>query len=98
MNLDGYFIAARLAENSQIDIWNYQTKEGKNIKAAVDWLLPYIKSEKKWEYEQIQNIDFGETVRILKIASKKYSNPDYDALAKKVDVKTYQLPLNLLTF
>lgn len=98
MNLDGYFIAARLAENSQIDIWNYQTKEGKNIKAAVDWLLPYIKSEKKWEYEQIQNIDFGETVRILKIASKKYSNPDYDALAKKLDVKTYQLPLNLLTF
>ncbi|TDD98531.1 alginate lyase family protein [Flavobacterium cellulosilyticum] len=98
MNLDGYFIAARLAENSQIDLWNYQTKEGKNIKSAVDWLLPYLKNEKKWEYEQIQNIGFGETVRILKIASKKYSNPEYDTLAKKIDLKTYQLDSNQLFF
>ena len=98
MNLGGYFIAARLAENSQIDLWNYQTKEGKNIKSAVDWLMPYLKNEKKWEYEQIHNIGFGETVRILKIASKKYSDSNYDALAKKVDVKSYQLPLNQLIF
>lgn len=98
MNLDGYFIAARLAENSQIDLWHYQTKEGKNIKYAVDWLMPYLKKEKKWEYEQIQNIGFGETVRILKIASKKYSNPDYDTLAKKIDLKTYQSDSNQLTF
>lgn len=98
MNLDGYFIAARLAENSQIDLWNYQTKEGKNIKSAVDWLMPYIKKEKKWDYEQIQNIGFGETVRILRVASEKYSNSDYDALAKKIDLKTYQLDSNQLIF
>lgn len=98
MNLEGYFMAARLAENSQIDLWNYQTKEGKSIKAALEWLLPYIQSNKKWEYEQIQNIGYGETVRILKMASKEYSNPDYDALAKKVDIKSYQLPFNQLTF
>ncbi|MBC7846025.1 MAG: alginate lyase family protein [Flavobacterium sp.] len=98
MNLDGYFIAARLAENNQIDLWNYQTKEGKNIKSAVDWLMPYIKKEKKWEHEQIHNIGFGETVRILKIASKKYSNPEYDILAKKIDLKNYQLDSNQLTF
>lgn len=98
MNLEGYFLAARLAENSQIDLWNYQTKEGKSIKAALEWLLPYIKSSKKWEYEQIQNIGYGETVRILKMASKEYSNPDYDALAKKVDFKSYQFPINQLTF
>jgi hypothetical protein len=98
MNLEGYFIAARLAENNQIDLWHYQTKDGKNIKAAVDWLLPYIKSEKKWEYEQIQKIGYGETIRILKIASKKYFNLDYDSLAKKTDIKSYQLPINQLTF
>jgi len=98
MNLDGYFIAARLAENSQIDLWHYQTKEGKSIKGALDWLLPYIDSKKKWEYEQIHNIEFGETVKILKTASEKYSNPDYDVLAKKVDAKSFQLPFNQLVF
>ncbi|MGQ7947360.1 alginate lyase family protein [Flavobacterium sp. WC2509] len=98
MNLEGYFIAARLAENCQIDLWHYQTKEGKSIKAALDWLLPYIDSKKKWEYEQIHNIGFDETVRILKTASNEYSNSDYDTLAKKVDVKSYMLPFNQLAF
>ena len=98
MNLEGYFTAARLAKNSQIDLWNYQSKEGKSIKAALEWLLPYIQSKKKWEYEQIQNIGYGETVRILRMASKEYSNPEYDALAKKVDIKSYQIPINQLTF
>ena len=98
MNLEGYFIAARLAENNQIDLWHYQTKNGKNIKAALDWLMPYIKSEKQWEYEQIQKKGYGETVRILNTASKKYSNPEYAALAKKIDLKTFQMPTIQLTF
>ena len=98
MNLDGYFIVAQLAENSTINLWQYETKEGKNIKKCVDWMLPFLKNEKKWEHEQIKNIGYGETVRILKIAAQKYSNPDYEALAKAVDLKAYQSEMNQLTF
>jgi hypothetical protein len=98
MNLDGYFLVAQLAENSTINLWQYETKEGKNIKKCLDWMVPYLKKEKKWEYEQIKNIGYIETIRLLKIASQKYSNPDYDALAKAIDIKTYQSELNQLTF
>ena len=98
MNLDGYFIVAQLAENYKVDLWQYETKEGKNIKKCVDWLVPYLKNEKKWDYEQIKKMEYGESVRILKIASQKYLNPDYDALAKAVDIKTYQSKINQLTF
>lgn len=98
MNLDGYFLVAQLAENSTINLWQYETKEGKNIKKCLDWMVPYLKKEKKWEYEQIKNIGYIETIRLLKIASQKYSNPNYDALAKAIDIKTYQSELNQLTF
>ena len=98
MNLEGYFIVAQLAENSTINLWQYETKEGKNIKKCVDWMIPFLKNEKKWEHEQIKNIGYGETVRILKIAAQKYSNPDYEALAKAVDLKAYQSEMNQLTF
>jgi len=98
MNLDGYFIVAQLAENCNVDLWRHETKEGKNIKKCVDWLVPYLTNEKKWEYEQIKNIGYSESVRILRIASQKYSNPDYDSLAKAVDIKTYQSEINQLTF
>lgn len=98
MNLDGYFIAAQLAENSKVNLWHQQISEGKNIKKCVDWLLPYLKNEKKWDHEQIQKMEYKETIRILKIASKKYTNPEYDALAKAVDAKSYVSEINQLTF
>lgn len=98
MNLDGYFLVAQLAENSSVNLWQYETKEGKNIKKGLDWILPYLKNEKKWEFEQIKTISYTETIRLLKIASQKYSNPAYDLLAKTIDIKTYNSEINQLTF
>jgi hypothetical protein len=89
MNLYGYFLIAKLAENCNISLWNQQISEGKNIKNALDWIVPYLKKEKNWEYEQIQKIGYDETIKILKLAAKKYSNPDYENLAKIIDLKTY---------
>ena len=98
MNLYGYFLIAKLSENANIQLWNQQISEGKNMKQALDWIVPYLKNEKQWEYEQIQKIGFGETIKILKYASVKYSNLEYEALAKKIDLKTYQSEMNELTY
>ena len=98
MNLDGYFLVAQLAENSAVNLWQYETKQGIKMKNCLDWLVPYLKNEKKWSYEQIKNIGYKETIRLLKIASQKYSYSDYDALAKAIDIKTYQSDMNQLTF
>ena len=98
MNLYGYFLIAILAENINISLWNYQISEGKNMKSALDWIVPYLKNEKKWEYEQIQKIGFEETIKLLKIAANKYSNPEYETLAIKTDLKTYQSDIIELTY
>ena len=98
MNLFGYFLIAKLAENAEIQLWNQQISEGKNMRNALNWIVPYLKDEKQWEYEQIQKISYGETIRILKLAAKKFANPEYEALAKKVDLKTYQSDIIELTY
>ncbi len=98
MNLYGYYLVAKLAENLNISLWNHQISEGKNLKNALEFIMPYLKKEKVWEYEQIQKISYGETIKILKFASLKYNNPEYEEIAKKIDLKTYQSELNVLTF
>ena len=98
MNLFGYFLIAKLAENANIQLWNQQISEGKNMRNALDWIVPYLKNEKQWEYEQIQKISYGETIKILKLAAIKYSNPEYEALAKKIDLKIYQSDIIELTY
>jgi hypothetical protein len=97
MNLYGYFLIAKLAENNNISLWNYQKTEGKNMKNALDWIVPYLKNEKKWEYEQIQKMRYEETVIILKLAAIKYLNPEYDNLAKATDLKVYNSDIIQLT-
>lgn len=97
MNLLGYFLVAQLAENSNVNLWQFETKEGKSIKKCLDWMIPYINKEKDWSYEQIKNIGYGDTIYLLKIAAKKYSDSTYDSLAKDTDIKSYQSDLNQLT-
>ena len=89
---------AQLAENSNVNLWQFETKEGKSIKKCLDWMIPYINKEKDWSYEQIKNIGYGDTIYLLKIAAKKYSESAYDILAQETDIKSYLSDLNQLTF
>lgn len=97
MNLLGFCINARLGEHLKIDLWKYQTNEGKSIKKCIDWLMPYMKKEKTWDREQIVKFSFEETVGFLMGASNKYPNSDFIPLAKEIDIETYQSDFNQLT-
>ena len=98
MNLYGFMTIARLAENLKIDLWHFETTDGKSIRKCVDWLVPYIKKEQKWTYKQIKKMTYEHSVPILKMAAKVYSNPTYEVLAKKVDTDKYKSAFNQLTF
>jgi hypothetical protein len=98
MNLHGFFNIAKLAEHVNIDLWKYETTDGKNLQKGLDWLLPYLKKEKKWEYEQIKKMEYDLTTELLRIASKKYQNLSYDILAKTVDKESYEEGISQLIF
>lgn len=84
MNLFGFFTIARLAENLNVDLWNYETDDGKSIKKAFGWLVPYIKNEKEWTHQQIKHRTFEWTVQILNLAAQKYNQPEYKKLAESL--------------
>jgi len=53
MNLDGLMTLARLGENVGIDLWNYETRDGRSIRKALEFLKPFASGEKKWTYQQL---------------------------------------------
>jgi hypothetical protein len=89
MNLWGFFQLARMGEHVGVDLWQYETADKQNLRKCVDWLLPYLKNEKKWTFEQIKKREYDNTIPVLKTAAIVYNNPAYDALAKEVDAKIY---------
>lgn len=98
MNLDGFMTIARLAENLEINLWDYETADHKSIKKSIDWLIPFLKKEKTWEHKQIKKISYTETTKILKIAAQKYQQPDFDNLAKAIDPDDNHADFYRLTF
>jgi hypothetical protein len=96
MNLDGWFNLAQLGERVGIDLWHYQTSDGRNIQKALDWLIPFAFDEKPKTYKQIEPYHVEEIYRLLLIADKKYPNHNYLNKANSISISKKLLKDNLL--
>lgn len=52
-NLDGLITLARLGDNVGVDLWHYQTPDGRGIRKALYFLVPFANGEKKWSYQEL---------------------------------------------
>jgi len=71
-NLDGLMMLARLGENVGVDLWNYETPDGRSIRKALSFLLPYALGEKKWDYQQLGEWPPQMLFSLIRRASEKY--------------------------
>ena len=98
MNLAGFFKIARLSEKVKANLWNYETTDGKGLQKSLQWLIPYLKNEKVWEYKQIKEKEYDDTLWLLKMASVKYANPAYEVLARDICQNDCMTDVERLTF
>lgn len=52
-NLDGLMQLATLGERAGVDLWHFQTKDGRSIRKALDFLTPIALGGTKWQYAEI---------------------------------------------
>jgi hypothetical protein len=84
-NLDGLCKLAVLGDEAGVDLWNFKTADGRSIRAAIDFLVPYAAGEKKWDYQQIGGFHADALLPTLLRAAKAYHDEKYAALAGKID-------------
>jgi hypothetical protein len=85
MNISGLFELARLGESVGVDLWNFQTRDGRSIRKALDFLVPYATGARRWPYKQIAEFKGAEIVPVLLIATEKYRTARYREAAAKID-------------
>jgi len=73
-NLDGLMTLARLGENVGIDLWHYETRDGRSIRKALDFLVPFAMGEKKWTYQQLGEWPPQMLFPLIRRASAHYSD------------------------
>ena len=79
MNLQGLMLLARLAESVGVDLWDYQTQDGRSIRKALDFLLPFV-SRQKWPYQQLGAWPPQQMYPLIRLAAYKYKDSQIQAI------------------
>ena len=66
------------------DAWNFETDDGRSIRRAIDWLVPYLTPDKEWKWKQIKPFDPEIVVGQLAACSVAYSDPSYLDFAERL--------------
>jgi len=88
-NLDGLTLLARLGENVGVDLWSYQTKDGRGIRRAIEYLVPFAMG-KKWQYQQLGEWQPQALFPVMRRAATRYTDAEYQALMSKVPPLDHQ--------
>jgi hypothetical protein len=90
--LEAAFNLAQLGECVGADLWHYQTQDGRGLRKALDFLLPYAGRESAWPYPEMpahaeagKPHDGGDSLfyGVFMRAAWVYRDPRYAAAAQK---------------
>lgn len=95
-NLQAWCLLANAAEKNNVDIWHYETKDGRSIKKAIDYLLPFVLEEKPWGYKQINAYKPNDFYTILLMAADKFKESNYKKQSEKIKTTNKNTLIKLL--
>jgi len=72
-----------LGQNLGVDLWHYQTNDGRSIRKAMDFMASYLDRDHKWPYQQIARVNRQSLAMLLLRAEPKYPDAHYEAALSK---------------
>jgi hypothetical protein len=85
-NLAGFFDLAELARWTDIELWKYSTLDGRSIRKALDFLIPFAQGIEEWRWEEIRGIPMycPRFVSVLRRAAIGFDEPAYEKVIETI--------------
>ena len=83
-NLSGLMLLATLGERVGVDLWHFQTGDGRSIGKALDYLAPFALGQQKWPHRQIGGWSPEPAYPLLRQAALKLPERKYSDWAKQL--------------
>jgi len=77
-DIQALFYLASLTPESSVELFNYSSPDGRSIKKAFDFLVPYAIGAQKWPYQQITQFNTDNFFQQLRMASIVWNDPAYE--------------------
>ena len=83
-NLDGLTSLAILGENVGVDLWNFETPDGRSIRHALEYLYPFAVDDRKWPHQQISEFNSQSFFTLMRRASIRYRDENFQRMMARV--------------
>jgi hypothetical protein len=83
-NLEALMSLARLGEHAGVDLWHYESPDGRSIRKALDFLIPFALGEKKWPYQQLGEWEPQILFPLIQRAAKHYDDRAFKSVLKRM--------------
>ena len=84
MNLEALVTLADVGGAVGVDLWRYQTDDGRSIRGALDYLLPYATGEKSWPAKQIKDFEPQRLLPLMERAAIALPDSPYPAASARI--------------
>jgi hypothetical protein len=78
MNLTGFFHLAALGRQFDMDLWHFETSDGRGVRRGLDWIIEHAFGDGDWEYQNLTPIKPGGILPLLRMAAIAYDEPGYE--------------------
>ena len=69
---------SRNGKASGVDIWGFQTADGRSLRKAIDYMLPFAAGWAPWPYPQPEAPSWAEMSSVLRRAANAFQNRTYE--------------------
>ncbi len=83
-NLRALLDLAHLGEHVGVDLWSFQTEDGRSIRTAVEFVLPYYAGQKEWTHQEIVEPRPHMFAQALRRAAAGFKEPRYEAAIERI--------------
>ncbi len=81
-NLRALLDLASIGQNLGIDLWHFETPDGRSIRKALDFMAPYVSRDSQWPYQEIGRPNRESVAILLLRAAPEYHGANYEQLIK----------------
>ena len=86
-NLDGLMLLAQLGQDVGVDLWHYETRDGRSIRRALEYLYPFAVGEQKWPYQQLGDWPPQSLFPLLRRAAARYGDEKFKSIMSKIPAR-----------
>ncbi len=97
-NLEGLMQLALIGDHVGVNLWSYEADDGRSIRKAIDFLIPFALGTSYWQHEQITRMEVERLVPILRIAAVHYQSRRYAELETSIPTRNREAQRTTLLF